>query len=389
VRILYLTSYYKPAYVYGGPVRSVSALCEGLARLGAQVTVLTTNANGGKSLDVPLRQPVDVDGVRVLYYPLSTPLPERWFYSQSMARAFESMVADHDLAVLETFFTLQTDPAVNACLKAQVPYIIPPRGQLLPWALNQKSLKKRLFLELVGRRQLDRAAAIQCSDPLELEGLKLLKIKAPAFVIPNSLDVSVWAQTPPRGTFRRKFSIPDQHLVLLVLGRLHRVKNPELALEAFARLDRQDVHLVYAGPDEEGFQPRLQARAAVLGCAKQVYFTGLLAGRQVQEVLSDADLLLMPSVMESFGMAAVEAMAAGVPVVLSDQIPIGRWVAEAGVGFVAKTTTLDFMETIVKMISETKILRDMGERSKEFIHARFDNAVVSKQMLKQVRLILG
>lgn len=70
MKVLFVTYYYKPALNYGGPVTSTAAICENLLRLGARVTVLTTNAGGSKVLDLPLQQPVDVDGVEVWYFPL-------------------------------------------------------------------------------------------------------------------------------------------------------------------------------------------------------------------------------------------------------------------------------------------------------------------------------
>jgi glycosyltransferase involved in cell wall biosynthesis len=389
MRILYISSYYKPAYVYGGPAKSISSMCEALARQGAHVTVLTTNANGDKTLDVSLEQPVDVNGVTVHYYPLSGALPRTFFHSPALARACESMVKAHDIVVLETFFTHPTGPAVNACRKWDRPYIIPPRGQLLPWALKQKPFKKRVFLALAGRRQLNHAAALHCTDFVELEAVQRLKLKAPPFVVPNGIETSQWQSLPRRGPLRGRLGIPDAAPVLLMLGRLHRVKNPELAVEMLGILERKDVHLVFAGPDEENWQSRLHARASALGCANRVHFTGLLSGSALLQAMADADLFLMTSLMESFGMAAVEAMACGVPVLLSEHVPVGRWVNAAGAGMQVACTPEAFATACEDLLEDGALLKEMGERARELAFQRFDINRAARQMLAQFQAILS
>jgi glycosyltransferase involved in cell wall biosynthesis len=389
MRILYISSYYKPAYVYGGPVNSISSMCEALARQGAHVTVLTTNANGDKTLDVSLEQPVDVNGVTVHYYPLSGALPRTFFHSPALARACESMVKAHDIVVLETFFTHPTGPAVNACRKWDRPYIIPPRGQLLPWALKQKPFKKRVFLALAGRRQLNHTAALHCTDFVELEAVQRLKLKAPPFVVPNGIETSQWQSLPPRGPLRGRLGIPDAAPVLLMLGRLHRVKNPELAVDMLGILERKDVHLVFAGPDEESYQTQLHARASALGCVERLHFTGLLSGSALLQAMADADLFLMPSRMESFGMAAVEAMACGLPVLLSEYVPVGRWVEEAGAGRQAQATAQEFAKACDDMLSDESLFKEMGRQARTLVFQRFDINRVAKQMLAQYQAILS
>jgi glycosyltransferase involved in cell wall biosynthesis len=364
-------------------------MCEALARQGAHVTVLTTNANGDKTLDVSLEQPVDVNGVTVHYYPLSGALPRTFFHSPALARACESMVKAHDIVVLETFFTHPTGPAVNACRKWDRPYIIPPRGQLLPWALKQKPFKKRVFLALAGRRQLNHTAALHCTDFVELEAVQRLKLKAPPFVVPNGIETSQWQSLPPRGPLRGRLGIPDAAPVLLMLGRLHRVKNPELAVDMLGILERKDVHLVFAGPDEESYQTQLHARASALGCVERLHFTGLLSGSALLQAMADADLFLMPSRMESFGMAAVEAMACGLPVLLSEYVPVGRWVEEAGAGRQAQATAQEFAKACDDMLSDESLFKEMGRQARTLVFQRFDINRVAKQMLAQYQAILS
>ena len=381
LRILYVASYYKPAFHYGGPVRSVATICEGLAQAGATVTVLTTNAGCERSNEIPIGQPVWVDRVRVSYHQLARGTPERLFYSPSLAESCRREVGEHDVVVLETLFTLPTGPVVAACRRGGIPYVVPPRGQLLPWALRQKALKKRIYLALVGRRYLDAAAALVCSDESERDAVAALRFKAPAVVVPNPVDTKSLRQLPPRGSMKRNLGIPPTHPVVLMLGRLHGVKNPDVALEMLGLVGRQDVHLVFAGPDEERYQPRLEHRAQALGCADRIHFTGLLVDEPRLEAFADSDLLVMPSRMESFGMAAVEAMAAGLPVLLSRDVPVGRWVEEAGAGRVVAASPQCLAAACEELLSQLSVLRAMGTNAQRLAQDRFDTDAVSRQML--------
>lgn len=120
--------YYKPAIVYGGPVRSVSALCEGLIQAGAQVTVLTTDANGVDLLTVPTRQPVDVDGVPVYYYPrLGSRLAASYYYSPGFKRACQEKIRNFEVVYICGTWTYAMLAGATAALAAGVPFVVSPR----------------------------------------------------------------------------------------------------------------------------------------------------------------------------------------------------------------------------------------------------------------------
>ncbi len=297
MRILCITPYYKPAYVYGGPTRSNSELCEALVKLGAEVTVLTTNANGKKALDVPLGVPTLVDGVEVFYYPTLPIFPHSFFYSRALAKACYQKANQYDIAFMDTIFSHAMGPGVAACKQADVPYVITLRSALLPWGLRHKKLKKNLYLFLVGDTYFNHAAALHCTAPIEAMALEKLRLRPPSFVVPNGIDTHQYSQLPPRGAMRHRLNIPEQANVILFLGRLHVKKRPDIAIEALAstRSLSRETHLILAGPDEMQLIPKLQAQARDLGCLDRLHITGLLRGDEILSALADSDLFLMPS----------------------------------------------------------------------------------------------
>ena len=390
MKVLYVTSIYKPAYAYGGPARSIPALCEGMARAGASVTVYTTDANGSSRLDVPLGRPVNMAGVWVSYFPLTY---YTFLYSRSLASECRRHVSKFDIVEIDSLFAHTLGPAAEACTRAEVPYVVPLRGQLLPWALGQRRLRKQIYLSLFGRKLLNSAALLHCTDETEAEAANQLGLRSPTFVTPNGIQTSRFRQLPPRGAWRRRLGIPSDALVLLFLGRLHRKKRPDIAVETLAACRHlpKPVHLLLAGTDEQGLTKTLESRAEKLNCAGHLHCLGHLEDRERQDALADSDLFLMPSEpdSENFGLSALEAMAAGLPVLVSEGVPIGRAAAKAGAGRQVSCDSQVFGTVAAALLEKSTELKVMGRRAKALAHRDYDAAVIAEQMLGHYQTIVS
>lgn len=388
MRILIIKPYYKPAFVYGGPVRSVSAMAEGMQAEGATVTVITTNANGETTLDVPLSQPVDVDGVQVWYYPLDEVPASTRFRSAALAAACDQHIPNQDIVILESLWSAISSKAYAVCKAQGIPYIMAPRGQLMPWSLNKGRWKKRLYLLLYLRRYLNGAIALHCSNPLEAHYIKALGLRPRTFVVPNSIDLSRFDALPASGRFRQRYNIPADAPLLLFLGRLNPQKQPEITIHTLAHLHQHgfQAHLLMAGPDEQQLQPQLAALANDLGCADYVYFTGLLTGDEPLAALVDTDILLMPSraMSESFGMVALEGLAVGRAVITSDGVPVGNWAAEADSGIAVAPTAEAFQQATLSLLQQPERIRQLGENGRAMAYERFSATTLARQMLDEL-----
>ena len=390
MKVLYITSVYKPAYAYGGPARSVPALCEGMARAGASVTVYATDANGPSRLAVPLGRPINIAGVGVNYFPLTS---NTFLYSRSLAAVCRRHVSKFDIVEIDSLFAHTLGPAAKACARAAVPYVVPLRGQLLPWALRQRRLRKRLYLSLFGRKLLNGAVSLHCTDEAEAGAASQLGLQPPTFVVPNGIETSRFRRLPPRGTWRRRLGIPSDALLLLFLGRLHMKKRPDIAVATLAACSNlpNPVHLLLAGPDEQGLTGTLKALAEHLRCAAYLHCLGHLEGGKRDNVLADSDLFLMPSEpdSENFGLSALEAMAAGLPVLVSEGVPIGRAAAKAGAGRQLRCDAQVFGAAAVALLEESTELEVMGRRAKALAQSDYDNTVIAEQMLGRYQAIVS
>ena len=374
MRVLYISGYYKPAFMYGGPVNFSSSLCEVLTQLGVDVTVYTTNAYGKNRLDLPSDRAVSVNGVSVWYFPLQ--LNNKVYFSIDFYHAILRNAGYFDIIITETVWGYLQIPISKVHAATGIPYLIPLHGQLLPWSLRQKKFKKSLFLSLYGKRFINGAAALVCTDPEEIDALSKFNFQSPKIIIPIGLDLQKFSRDTSHGSWRKKYSIPEEAIVYLFVGRLHPKKKPDIAVQTLIETvhEKINAHLILAGPDEGGVQVNLERMAKLAGCEARVHFTGLISDQQIVDAYIDADLLLMPSEpqSENFGVSASEALACGIAVLTSDGVPVGRWAESAGAGMKVSTVGDEFVQTAILLAREPKKLATMGMNGRALAQRMFD-----------------
>jgi len=388
VNLLYIAGYYKPAYVYGGPVTAVANLCEALAQQKVKVTVLTTDANGPERLQVPLGKSIITNGVEVIYFPISKYLPSNMFYSQELVAESKRQISQSDVVFIDALWSPILIQIVQFCRRANIPSVVPLHGQLMPWALNHKRIKKSAYLFVIKKIALSKVSAFHCASPSEVDEVNSLGIPVPAFAVPYGIDIQTFACLPERGQLRKMLNINETARIILVLGRLHRVKRPALLLDSLSQVQEKDIHIVYVGPDEEGMNGLLAEIATKHGLTDRVHILGKFSRSQVMQAFVDSDLLAMPSAMESFGMAAAEALAAGLPVLTSTEVPIGQWAEEVGAGKCVVGTVDSFSNAIGTMLADPQRLREMGIRGRELARKHLDIYMAAQAMRQQIVAIV-
>lgn len=386
MNILCVASYYKPAYVYGGPAYSIPLLCEAMVKAGAHVTVFTTDANGpGKSLNVPLNRPVQVEGVKVYYYPLSQPLARVIpFYSRALDEACIDNIAQFDVVYVPGSWTYTVMVGARSAAKAGIPYVMSPRGNLMDWPMHQKRLKKRLYLALVERGLIDNAAAIHVTCSMEQQHLQKWRFHPPTVTIPNGISIPSSEVLPERGRLRDSLGIPQTGTVSLYSGRLHKTKRVSLTVDAFAGFarERSDAHLLFVGPDEDGSGQRAAQQARELGLSNQVHFAGLLRRNELIQAYIDADVLVLLSYTENFGMVVAESMAVGLPVLLSEEVGLAGEVEEADAGRAVPATPDRVRMAWQELLADPDLREAMGKRGMSLVQERFSVDVVADRMLE-------
>ena len=358
MKILHVVPTYLPARRYGGPIVAVHGLCKALVARGNEVDVFTTNVDGDRTLDVPVATPVDVDGVQVRYF--ASPFP-RLYWSPQMRSAFAAHMQQYDVVHNHAVYLWPGIAAARAARKANVPYVISPRGMLVPELIRQKSrVLKTLWLRAFERRSFRGASAIHFTSELEWEEAKRVGLPLPSpVVVPNGIDIT------PRP------NVPRDENTLLFLGRVNWKKGLDRVIDVLPSLP--NVRFIIAGNDEEGLSAKLRAQATERGVADRVELAGPIYGPAKEELLARATLFVLASTSENFGNAVLEALAMETPVVLSAGVGLADEVARAGAGAIG-------LEQIASLLRDPERRARMGANGRKLVESRFSWSRVAEEM---------
>ena len=365
MRILHVVPTYLPATRYGGPIYAVHGLCRALVARGHEVSVFTTNVDGAGESDVPLDRPVLLDGVNVRYFATSF---RRLYVSQAMGNALDDSIAGYDLVHLHSVFLWPVYAAARAAQRAAIPYVISPRGMLVPELIARKSyVAKMLWIRAVERRTFTHAAAVHFTAQTEWDDARKLPMALPSsFIVPNGIDL------PPL------HPLPRLTATLLYLGRINWKKGLDRLIDALALLP--ETMLIIAGNDEEDLMPKLRAQAARNGTAARIDFRGPVAGAAKDALLHTSTMLVLPSHSENFGNVVLEAMAASMPVIVTPQVGLARDVEEADAGIVCENEPKSLAEAIRALLHDPARRLAMGARGRELVAHRFTWDAVGARM---------
>jgi glycosyltransferase involved in cell wall biosynthesis len=374
MRVLHVVPSYIPAWRYGGTIHAVHGQCRGLVRSGLDVHVYTTSVDGDGDSDVPIERPVDLDGVKVTYFPSDR--LRRLYYSPRMAAALRGRVGEFDLLHLHSVFLWPTWAAARQARKAGVPYIIAPEGMLVRELIRRKSRwAKKLWIRLIERRSLRLADGIQTTSPRELEEFKSFGFESvEPFLIPHGIDVDELGPPPSRPP-----APPEgRRARILFLGRISWEKGLDRLIPAMRHIS--DVELVIAGNDESGYTNSLKELARRHGLLDQVTFKGVVLGEEKWQLFRSAALLVLPSYSENFGMVAMEAMAVGRPVVVTPEVGLAAMVAEADSGIVVAGEPDQLGPAIDALLRDDEQLRNKAANGRRTIEERFTWERVAGQL---------
>jgi len=334
VRVLHVIPAIAPRY--GGPSQAVIGTSRALAHRGVEVLIVTTDADGGGRLPTRLEVPRDWQGVPVMFF--RRQWSEAFKYSRPLALWLDRHVAEFSIVHIHAVFSHSSLAAAAACRRRDVPYVVRTLGTLDPWSMQQKPMRKRLLWHLGVSRMLDGAAAIHYTTATEQRlAEKPLGLRR-GVVIPLGIDQSEYTYAADVAGFRARHPDLGKHPYIVVLGRLHPKKGVEALIAAFLQATRReglhDWRLVVAGDGEAAHAAHLRRIAGGRPGGERVVFTGWVAGQEKLAALQGAAVLALPSHQENFGLVVVEALACGVPVLVSPHVNLADEVQAAGAGWV-------------------------------------------------------
>jgi glycosyltransferase involved in cell wall biosynthesis len=350
-----------------------------LVKSGVEVDVVTTDDNGTRCLDVPLNEPVLEDGVTYHYfhrqfrpYIVSIPLA-KWVFNE---------IGKYDVAHIHVVFSWASTMAAWAAAARGVPYVIRPLGVLNRWGMeNRRPLLKRMSCPLLERRSLENAAAIQYTSEQERDEAERLPFHGKGAVIGNPVDVPECR--PARGAFRSRHPEIGDKFMYLYLSRIDAKKGVELLISALANARNicPEALLVIAGDGPVELVSALRQQAARLGLTNAILWVGFLEGSEKWEAIADADAFVLSSYSENFGVAVVEAMALGIPVIVSDQVGISSMIQTAGAGIVTECNADDLGRALVRLGTNPGLREQLGISARRMAESEFSSGAISKKLI--------
>jgi glycosyltransferase involved in cell wall biosynthesis len=312
----------------GGVATAVLALSRGLAQRGHKVDIVALDEPSAPWI-APVDLPVHALGTGLTNYR----------YSKSLMPWLQRHGGEYDRVIVHGLWQYVSFAAWRRFAGSSLPYYVFPHGMLDPWfkeTFPLKHLKKWLYWPWAEYRVLrDATDVIFTSEEERLQARKSFWLyQCREKVSPLGLEAPAPIGPHAKEEFLRRYPALEKTRMLLFLGRLHPKKGCDLLIDALPRDSDNALSLVLAGPDQIGWQRVLQARVARLDVAPRIVFTGMLEGDMKQGALASADALILPSHQENFGISVVEALAAGLPVLISERVNIWREIDMDGAGYV-------------------------------------------------------
>jgi glycosyltransferase involved in cell wall biosynthesis len=382
LRILHVAPYFVDAWGYGGIPRIVATLTRELGCRGHNVTVCTTDA-----ADALTRVPASRSrasqwsGAEVWVFPnLSNRLAyhAQCFLPRGLNRFLAAHSGDYDVAHLHGCRNLPVSIAARQLQRAGVPYVLAPNGTAP--RIERRRLAKWIYDGTIGRNDVSGAAAVIAVSQAECRQLQVLGVPAERIrVVSNPVDLEEHREPPRRGAFRSAHELGDSPLVLFV-GKLTPRKRVDVLLEALAMGVGPGVRLAVVGNDM-GSLVGLQQEAARLGVSGQVIFTGLLRGAERLEAMADADVLVHPSADEIFGLAPLEALLRGTPVIVADDSGAGEILSSIGGGLVVPLGDPAALAAAIRdVLASPTAWRARAAAAAEQVRQRFGGAVIAEKL---------
>ena len=335
----------------GGPAYSVSMIDHHLRLAGVDTVTVTRSAEGGSSLPLFAHEEL-LDKVELIHnFGTWTPF-------------------NHRIA--------------SAARRANIPCVFCPMGMLEPWSLAQKRLKKQIGLKLYQRDDINRSAAVHATSRLEAENLRAIGIDVPIAVIPHGIDF------PVNQPVKQSHDPNSDEKTILFMSRIHPKKGLLELVDACARMKRGNWKVIIAGPDTDGYQTVIEQAVGSAKLQDKFAFVGPVYGEQKSDLFTQADLFVLPTHSENFGLVIPEALAHGVPVITTTGAPWAE-IQEVNCGWWIPPGADPLEVALTEALSMSRAtLIQMGERGRSLVEARYAwPAIIQKHIVLYKWLISG
>jgi len=369
MKILQVTSFFKPMWESGGVARVAYEISRHLKERGHEITVYTTNRSVHPT-KFETNEPIDVEGMKVYYFenlrkyfPWKN-LPVIPYYLPFITR---KQIKQFDVIHIHEHRSLLAVIVHHYAKKHGIPYVLQAHGSVLPFFAKQRF--KKLFDSIAGYRILRDASKLIALNKTEADYYVKMGVDEDKIdIVPNGVKLSEYEILPEKGKFRKKYLIRDDEKVVLYVGRLHGSKGIDLIVEAFENIKNElnDVRLVIVGG---GNTSTLEERARTLKVEDKVLFTGFVDHDEKIEAFVDADVFVTPR-FSGFPITFLEACACGTPIITTNKGDELDWIDDK-VGYVVEYDKIQLGNAILKILSDEQLRLKFRKECKSVIERYF------------------
>ena len=286
---------------------------------------------------------------------------------------FQKNISKYDLLELNYVFCFTTTVASFFARLRGIPYVVRTLGQLSPWCLEQSALVKKVYKVLFELRTLNSAVVIRTSSKTEAKEIKEYGVKNDFIVEPHGVK-TYSAITDAASKLKEKYSITKDKKIILFLARIHQKKRLDLLIDSVANLvqqGRKDLFLLIAGEGSKNYIEELKLKVKELGLGEITKFTGFIKGDDKALAFQGSDVYVLPSYQENFGLSVAEALATGLPSIISDEIHIAEDINQANAAVVITPSLESLSIAVNDLLDNTEKSKQFSEKAKHFTESQY------------------
>jgi len=360
---------------WGGPVKVVNELAGALEAIGVSSEIISAQ---GRRVGNPETVTNDIP----IHLFETGPIARLWTaHTPGLKKTLARKIPDFDLVHIQELWHYPGYIASKIARSRNVPYIVTIHGELNEWNLQQKRLKKQIYMTAIQRGILQKSAALHAITQAESNRIRQLEIETPVAMIPNGIHTEEFENLPDRSQFVSRYPELENRLIVLFLGRIQQKKGLDILAQAFGNLvrTRHDVRLVVAGPDEDNTLTEIKTILKSQGALEKAVFPGMLTGEQKLEALSAADIFALTSYSEGFSVALLEALSAGLPLVITDECNFPE-VGDSRAGFVVRPNDSETASALMSLLDSADLRREMSENARRLVRSNYTWERIAEKM---------
>jgi glycosyltransferase involved in cell wall biosynthesis len=371
------------ATVRGGPSQAILEMVKALRKNNIDAEIVTTNDNGKDILDVPLRKFINYQQVPVQFFPRFSPsihALREFAFSRELTIWLWQNIRNYDLLHIHGIFSYAPSLAMAIARCQKVPYIVRPYGLLCEWSLRQKERKKKLYLTLLEKANLNHSQSIHFTAIAEQKEASPLNLTASSFVLPLGIYTSQ-SILNAREKLKKHLNIPADEPIILFLSRLHPKKGLNYLIPALGKLSDYRFTFIIAGSGDPDYETQVKTLVKTHGIEQKTQFAGFVKGEIKDLLIQGADIFALTSHSENFGISVLESLAAGTPVIITPGVALSDIVQQQHLGYVTELNINDIATTILNFLDHPQESKQMGDCARQFILENYTWDHIASRMI--------